>query len=117
MENVNLIKDGKLYDPAKSTLIATSSWWMWYDYQRNKIYKTAKGAFFILKEIGTSQGFGGGEVPVKSFQVIEVLTEKRLKEMFEYRSKHGWYSVHVDGRKYRYEFHKQYSELFEIEEG
>lgn len=117
MENENLIKDGKLYDPKKSTLIATSTWWTWYDYQRNKIYKTAKGAFFILKEIGTSQGLQGGQVPIKSIQVIEVLTDKRLKDMLEYNSRTAWYSVHSDGRQYKYEFHKKYSELFDVEEG
>jgi len=115
MEKGKFFKDGKFYNPETSTLIATSNIFMNYGLKRRKIYQTVKGAIFIVQESINQNG--------KIFTIVdscinELLTEKKLQEMFEYTLRVGHYASNLyDDGRYKYEFHKQYSELFEVEEG
>jgi len=50
MNKEKLIKNGKFYNPETATLIAVSTWYVYREILRTKIYQTTKGAFFEVFE-------------------------------------------------------------------
>lgn len=116
MEKEKFIKDGKFYNPKTSTLIATSNIYMSYGLKRRKIMQTTKGAYFVVEE--TFEGWGKNTKQTGS-SLVEVLTEQKLKGMYEYTVKGGIYAMVAHGSedtRMQLKFHKTYADLFEIEE-
>lgn len=136
MNKEHLIKDGKFYNPETAELIAYSNWNVWYEYKREKIYKSAKGVFFSVKEIANSDGnecriylkngdktyYGAvqntyrDDIDLKAVHIQHELTIEQVRDKYEYTAKGNAYSIHNDGRYSKLLFLKTYDELFEIEE-
>ena len=146
MENIKLIKDGKFYNTDTSELIAVSTWFTNYDTKRHKIYKTAKGVYFMVVEIAetfsdthlyavlsdgtkTAMGYvtlsqyslapkdGGFRDDVK-IKDVQVISEISESDV---RSKfesvsRGLMFQFSTYAKGKYKFFKSYDKLFEIQE-
>lgn len=141
MNKEHLIKDGKFYNPETSELIAVSTWYVYKEIKRHKIYKTAKGAYFKVTEKaisnskpychvvlnnGSQTNYGSvigmdklgvfrDDVAIEEVRIEAVLTELNVMNIFEHTAKGGVYSpwYHHDTK---YKFSKSYNELFTIEE-
>lgn len=50
MNKEQLIKNGKFYNPETATLIAVTTWYVYRQILRTKIYQSAKGTFFEVYE-------------------------------------------------------------------
>jgi len=144
--NEKLIKNGKFYNPETSELIATSSWFTNYETQRLKVYKTAKGVFFMVKEIaetfsdthvyailkdGTKTGLG--YVTLSEYSLapkddgfrddVKIKDVHVVMEISEdnvrskcENAKRGLMTQFGTYAKGIYKFHKSYSKLFSVEE-
>jgi hypothetical protein len=144
MDKIKLVKNGKFYNPETSELIAVSSWYVYREIKRHKIYKTAKGAFFKVTEkavsnsqpechvvlnngttttygavigMGIREGMGTfrDDVAIEEVRLDDVLTEVDVMKIFEHTAKGGTYAPWHYARM-GYSFTKSYEELFSIEE-
>ena len=128
----NLIKDGKFFTLETSTLIAVTTWFTHYDEQRRKLYKSAKGVFFEVKEIPIrykdrqpnsprlSESYKMGyfnDCAIRETTIGRILTENNVREIYEYTMTGGEYGTGSYNGIMKYKFEVDYEKLFELVEG
>ena len=118
---MKLIKDGKIFDLSKSTLIATSTPFRNYGIRQRRLYKSVNGVFFETETCNYVCVLSGKIAPEYHHpeeRISIILTMEKARDLYELIIRTNYFQAgHYDGSNYEYNIHVKYEDLFELVEG
>lgn len=118
---MKIIKDGKIFDLDKSTLIATTTPFMNYGIRQRRLYKSVNGVFFETETCNYVCIVSGKIAPEYHHpeeRITRILTMEKTRGLYEsIINGNNFQAGHYDGSRYEYDIHVKYEDLFELVEG